>query len=99
MTINRRQSEARLLARAAQDPEFKRSLLADPRAAIEQEFGVKLPAGVNIRVLEEKGDDYYVVLPLNPEGRGNGELNDAELEAVAGGNCYMDCGCDVNCDY
>lgn len=95
---NRKQSETKLLEKAARDPEFKRALMADPRGTIEKEFGVVLPANIKLNILEEKPNDFYVVLPLNPEGRGDAELNDAQLEAVAGGGCYLDCGCDVSCD-
>lgn len=69
--------------------------MSDPRRAVESEFGVLLPGNVNVKVLEEKPNEYFVVLPLNPEGRGDEELSDAQLEAVAGGEgCYMDFTCD-----
>lgn len=92
--INRKEAEAKLLERAARDPEFKRVLLSNPRGAIETEFGVSLPATLDLKVVEEKPDEYYLVLPLNPEGRGDAELSDAQLDAVAAGDgCYFDFTC------
>ena len=95
---NRKRTEAKLLAKAAQDPSFRAALIADPKGAIEGEFGVKLPPDTRVHVLQEEPNTYYVVLPLNPETRGDGQISDQQLEAVVGGNCYCDCGCDINCD-
>ena len=75
-----------LIQRSAQDENLRRRLLEDPKSAVEQEIGAKLPEGIEIRVVEETPETIYLVLP--PTGstsqRGN-ELSDRELEAVAGG--------------
>jgi hypothetical protein len=90
--LDRKTVENRLLDKAAQDPEFRALLLADPRSAIARELGVNLPAGAQVTILEEKPDQHYLVLPLNPE---TGQLGAAQLDAVAAGGCY-DC-CDDTC--
>ena len=77
------QFEAKLIARAWEDPEFRRSLLADPRAAFEKELGRRLPAAFEIRVLEDTPVLYHFVIPRNPAGEG--ELADFELDNVVGG--------------
>jgi hypothetical protein len=81
----RAEVERRLIERSLQDDAFRQRLLADPKAAVEEELGIQLPAGVQIRVVEETADTIYLALPsASPAGEG-GELSDQELEAVAGG--------------
>jgi hypothetical protein len=86
--IDRKTAENRLLDKAAQDPEFRALLLADPRSAIEREFGVTLPRESCITVLEEKPDQHFLVLPVDPA---KAELGSAQLDAVAAGT-YPDYG-------
>lgn len=81
----RKDLEARVIAKAWADEAFKKALIASPRSALEKECGIKLPASVNVRVVEESPDNLYLVLPqknLAAESRG---LSDLELEGVAGG--------------
>jgi hypothetical protein len=85
----RAEVERRLVARSLEDDAFRLRLLEDPRAAVEEELGVQLPAEVQVRVVEETADTIYLVLPsASPLGE-SGELSDRELEAVAGGE-YTD---------
>ena len=77
--------EARMIEKAWKDPSFRQALLTDPRAALERELGGKLPAGLQVKVLAESGDTYYLVLPANPDRAPAGQLTDEQLEAVAGG--------------
>lgn len=72
-------SHQKLLEKARRDPEFRRRLLADPRTVLA-ELGFTLPAGVQLKVVENTADTWYLVLP--PEG----ELSEDELRSVAGGN-------------
>ena len=81
----RAEVERRLVERSLQDEEFRQRLLADPKAAVEEELGIQLPAEVQVRVVEETADTIYLVLPsASPAGEGR-ELSDRELEEVAGG--------------
>lgn len=74
--------EQALIRKSLQDESFRGRLLADPKGTIEQELGRKLPADLEVQVLEETEDSIYLVLP---PARAIGELSDAELDAVAGG--------------
>jgi hypothetical protein len=81
----RSEIERRLIGRSLQDDTFRERLLADPRAAVEEELGTRLPEGLQVTAVEETADTIYLVLPnASPVGEG-GELSDRELEAVAGG--------------
>lgn len=72
----------RVVQRASADPAFRAHLMADPKGAVESELGIAIPVGMKIRVVEERSDEFYIVLP--PKERG-GEVNDAALAGVAGG--------------
>ena len=82
--VNRDDIEVPLVAKACKDEAFKKALISDPKAVIEKQFRVKVPADIRITVLQEDVNHFYLVLPpsLPPF---SSELNDEELEAVAGG--------------
>jgi hypothetical protein len=70
-----------IVTKASQDVKFRNRLLADP-ATVVKESGLEVPAGVQLRVLENSDYVLHLVLPpLQTEK----ELSDAELEGVAGG--------------
>ena len=78
--------EQALVRKSLEDESFRQGLLADPKSVMERELGRKLPAGVEVRVLEEASDTLYLVLPPGgTTGRSSDELSEAELDAVAGG--------------
>jgi hypothetical protein len=81
----RAEIERTLVQRSLQDEDFRRRLLDDPKAAVEQELGKRLPEGVEVRVVEETAETIYLVLPgASAVGEG-GDLSDEELQRVAGG--------------
>jgi Nitrile hydratase, alpha chain len=88
---SRAEVERRLMKRSLEDEEFRQSLLADPRAAIEQELGSRLPESVEVRAVEESADIIYLVLPSASRVGQGGELSDRELESVAGGWDFNPC--------
>jgi Nitrile hydratase, alpha chain len=59
----RTEMERRLINRSLEDEDFRQRLLEDPRAAVEQELGIRLPENVQARVLEESAQTIYLVLP------------------------------------
>ena len=74
--------QARVVERATVDPTFRQRLLADPRAAIEQDLRIPLPADIGIQVVEETPSRICLVLPAE---HGPSEVAEADLGAVAGG--------------
>lgn len=77
--------EQALIRKSLEDESFRQRLLAEPKSTIEQELGERLPAELEVRVLEETPDTLYLVVPSNGAP---GELSDNELDAVAGGEEY-----------
>lgn len=88
---NKGDSEAMLNAKAWKDPKFKKKLLKDPHAAIE-EMGFDIPPQVKIRIVEEDADT--VIFVLHPAPR-NQPMAEEELQQIAGGQDYnyTDYGC------
>ena len=54
---------ARLAARALEDENFRRELLANPRAVVERECGVTLPGDLLIEVHQESSRVMHLVIP------------------------------------
>ena len=77
---------------AATDAEFRKSLLADPNAAIAKLAGEDVPAGVKIKVVEQ--DPSYSATFLLPPLTSD-EMSVDALDNVAGGsaNPEEECGC------
>jgi len=83
---SRQQMERRLVQRSLEDDAFRQRLLEDPKAAVEQELGTRLPEDVRVVAVQETADTIYLVLPLGSrDAQDADELSDRELEAVAGG--------------
>ena len=62
-TTSRAEMERRLIERSLQDDAFRQQLLDDPKAAVEQELGTRLPNEVSVEAVEETADTFYLVLP------------------------------------
>ena len=69
----------RLLAKATGDETFRARLLSDPKAAVQDELGLAIPAGFTIKVHEDATDTSHLVLPPLAG------LDEAELALAAGG--------------
>jgi hypothetical protein len=79
----REQLLQRVSERSATDPAFRAKLLTDPKSAIHEAFGVRVPAGFRLRFIEKGVDDDALVVLPDPATAG--ELSDDLLDAVAGG--------------
>lgn len=75
--FGRRYSE--IVLRAWEDPAFKRRLMADPKAVL-REYGIEVPDRLEIRVVENTDDVFYLNLPAKPST----ELTAEELDALTG---------------
>ncbi len=61
----RNKKMAKLLAKVWSDETFKKRLLSDSRAVLEAE-GISVPAGVDVKVVEQTDRQQYFVIPQRP---------------------------------
>jgi len=73
------QTLSRIITRCWADAAFKTRLLADP-AAVLREAGLDVPAGTELRAVEDTAQRVHWVIPARPA-----ELSDEALENMAGG--------------
>lgn len=83
--LTREEVQERIIAKSWQDETFKQELLSNPKAVFSREVGQELPDTIELRVVEENPNTLYLVLPPKIDANLDGELSEAELEAVAGG--------------
>ena len=74
---------AHIAMKAAEDDEFRARVIADPRAALEAETGIRLPDEYRLHVHEESATDAHLVLPPKPA------LSREQLEQVHGGDFWQ----------
>ena len=74
------QVKAHVAMKATEDDDFRARLVADPRATVEEETGLRFPDGYRIHVHEESAADAHLVLPPRPE------LSKEQLARIAGGH-------------
>lgn len=80
----RSDAQQQIIDRAEADPGFRSRLLENPKAAVQEQFGITVPADISVRIIEEKPGEAILVLPAKRTGVGT-ELSDADLDRVAGG--------------
>lgn len=68
---------------ASSNPEYRKALLADPKAVLSKQMGQPIPDNIKVKVVEETPDTLYLIAPYVAPA--SGELSDADLEQVAGG--------------
>ena len=73
------QMRDQIVGKASEDAEFRAQLLSDPKAALEQELHVSIPASMSVQVHEDSGTTAHLVLP--PDSK----LSESELQMAAGG--------------
>ena len=71
-----------LIEKATTDKAFRERLIADPKGAIRDELQVTIPDAFDVEVLEDGATKAHLVLPPSAE------LNEAELQQVAGANLW-----------
>ena len=70
--------QARILAKAAEDEDFRANLIDNPKAVIAEELGVYIPEGFDIQVHENTATTGHLI--LTPSER----LTESELELAVG---------------
>ncbi|MEV5030574.1 NHLP leader peptide family RiPP precursor [Paenibacillus sp. LPE1-1-1.1] len=55
-----------VIQKAWEDAEFKKQLIANPKAAVKDAFGVDVTDTIEVEVVEESANKFYFVLPQSP---------------------------------
>ena len=71
--------ETRIMAKAAEDEDFRVRLIDDPKSAISEVFGINLPEWFDVQVHQNTTTTRHLILPESEV------LTESELELVAGG--------------
>lgn len=83
--------QQQVMDRVRSDSDFRNRLLQDPKAAIQEQLGIPVPASVTVRVIEEQPGEVVLVLPARGIESGT-QLSDTDLESVAGGaDTWIEC--------
>ena len=82
MTEQRNQLAA-LFAACWKDEALKARFMSDPKAVLA-EYGIDVPANMNVNVVENSDNTVHITMPLAPADAG--DLSDEELSNVAGGH-------------
>ena len=92
----REQLEGQIIRKALKDDGFRQKLIDDPKATIEKETGLTLPANVQVKTLQETDDLVYLVLPAAPSAQA--PLGEGEVAGAAdcsgwksAGECTLEC--------
>ncbi|SFI48786.1 NHLP leader peptide domain-containing protein [Paenibacillus sp. UNC496MF] len=68
--MTEQQLQQQIIEKAWSDPAFKAKLLANPKEALQEAFGLSLPDDVELVVVEETPTKFALVLPQNPADAG-----------------------------
>ena len=86
MTEQRNQLAA-LFAACWKDEALKARFMSDPKAVLA-EYGMDVPANVDVKVVENSENCVHITMPAVPAS--DSELSDQELDNVAGGKITGD---------
>lgn len=78
----------KVVAKAWDDDDFKSRLVRDP-GTIFEEYGIELPPGVSVNVMENTSEQWNFVLPARCAQISDGPLESSELAA----SCVCSCCC------
>ena len=93
MKMTRGEMQDLLAKFAGSNPQYRAALLKNPRSIVEKQFNMALPDDLKVKAVEESASTIYVVVPHAVAA--GAELDDADLEKVAGGATVKG---DANCE-
>ena len=90
-----KKSLAQLFAACWKDEALKTRFMRDPKAVLK-EYGLEVPDGMEVKVVENADDCVHITLPAAPGGAM--DLSDDELSNAAGGDLtYHPCRASPQC--
>ena len=85
-TKEHRRKMAKVIAKAWSDDAFKKDLLSNPRAVLE-ENGITVPQGLQVKVMEQTEKLMYIVLPFKPDSDGGAWMCDDDAYDIPCARC------------
>ncbi len=58
--------KTQVIQKAWADSDFRARLLADPKTALRDTFGIEMPDDLRLNVVEENPKEFYLVIPPHP---------------------------------
>ena len=93
MAMTRGQLQDLVSKFATDNPKYRDALIKDPKGILQRQLNTSFPENMQVKTVLETANTAYVVIPHAP---GEGELDDADLEKVAGGKLdEYDAQCDI----
>ena len=77
-----RNALAKVFAACWKDEALKARFLSDPKAVLA-EYGIDVPANLNVNVVENSSNTMHITIPVSPPSAE--DLTDEELASAAGG--------------
>lgn len=71
---------------ASGDAAFRAALLSDPAAALTERYGMDVPGGLHVRVVEGAANEVVLVLPVD---RSELAFSESDLDAATGAAIYV----------
>ena len=78
-----RNALAQLYAACWKDEALKARFMSDPKAVLA-EYGIDVPDGIDVNVVENSGNTVQIMMPMPPDG--HEAMSMEELANAAGGN-------------
>ena len=82
-----RNALAKVFAACWKDEALKARFMNDPKAVLT-EYGMDVPANIDVNVVENSDNTVNITMPAAPDGAA--DLSDEELNNVAGGCGWLD---------
>ncbi len=89
MSEEKKDLSGKILARVLKDVDFKKALIENPGEILSKEYGIKLPEGVTLRIIEDTPEVKHVVLPCI-EPAALEELSEETIDKIAAGGEDLD---------
>jgi hypothetical protein len=81
-TITRSELTAQLWSKASKDEGFKNSLMEDANGVLQRDFGLHIPSGTTVRIVQESPQEMYLVLPQSLDSMPVSEVPEKVREVV-----------------
>lgn len=79
MQLSAKEIHSDVQQRSVEDADFRARLLADPKGALNEEYGVEIPDSIDVKVHDSDLNTVHLSLPPT------GQLSEEQLRAISAG--------------